>query len=501
MNETYKTRLRWADKAAFLGLFVAALLMASFLVFRKSAITLSEPIKLDFAGLSVCMPMENGWQCEKRWKYQQNSFTLGSFFAAGPGSITTLVSCRYLLAAANVAPKALLEEKASVAGGTIAETGQTETGGTAKGLQGGYVLTIDWARVEKAKTPFYTFFGIVKLPNDRRLDIEVHQAVGNTDMAEEVFKAVTGSLEFTDNQKLEAGGKIVAEIKSKGLDSFLSSRFAKSPQSSSRLDNEGRENFFFIKDAGGSTIGFAMEAMGLGVAEEPQTDVEPGTQLNITTGSFYYLSGRYGQEQAAVFRSDNSFSEFIWRGRVNRPGSRSGTEIVGKDGIMTVKQFRRRAEEKIYQLGPAAIPDAISEFVFGQMLDSDLKEILVDIIEANGEIIPARIGRVETPSSLDSQNQGSETGAAGEEPAYVFNIELLDGRGFSEQVYLDEQMQVSRIVFQHESTYTLERTDAENVLKEFPEQGRYILQSSAGEALRQEDKILKQQDQSQEDGE
>jgi len=501
MNETYKTRIRWADKAAFLGLFVAALLMASFVVFRKSAIVLSEPIKLDFAGLSVCMPMGNGWQSEKQWKYQQNSFTLGSFFAAGQGSISTLVSCRYLLAAANVAPETLLEEKASIVGGTVAETGKIETGGTAEGSQGAGVLAIDWARVKNPKTSFYTFLGVAQLPNGRRLDIEVHQAEGDTVMAEEIFKAVAGSLGFTDDQSLEAGSKIVAEIKSKGLDSFLSSRFANSPQSSGSLDDEGRKNFFLIKDAGGSTIGFAMEAMGFHFSEKPQTDAEPGAQLNITAGSFYYLGGRYGQEQAAFFQSDNSFSEFIWRGRISLPGGRSGTDIVCKDGIMTVKQFSLRAEERNYQIGPAAIPDVLSEFVFSQMLDSDRKEILVDIIGANGEIIPARVSRVETPQPLDSQNQGSETDVAGEEPAYVFNIEILDGRGFSERVYLDGQMQASRIVLQHESTYTLERTSAENVLKEFPEQGKYILQSSAGGALQQDDKMPEQQDQSQEDSE
>ncbi|MDD5326592.1 MAG: hypothetical protein PHY02_02115 [Phycisphaerae bacterium] len=486
MNGTYKKKTYWANKAAFFGLFIAALLIARFVVLWKSAIVLSGPIKLEFAGLSVCMPMGNGWQTEKQWKYEQSSFALGSFLASGSSSITTLVSCRYLLAAEKAAPEVLFEEKASEVGGTVAETGRIETGGAAEGSQGRGVPAIDWARIEKSKTQFHTFVGVVQLPNNRRLDIEVHQAVGDAGMAEEIFKAVAGGLEFTDNRMLEAGGKIVSEIKNKGLESFLSPRFADSDLSAKSPQGDGREIFFLIKDEKESTIGFAMEVMDSRLAEKPQADVEPEAQLNITAGSFYYIGGRYGQEQAAFFQSDNSFSEFIWRGRTSRPGGRGGTEIVGKDGIMTVKQFSRRVEEKNYQIGPAAMPDVLSEFIFSQMLDSDLKEILVDIIEADGEIIPACIRRAETPNSFDSQNQSGGIDVAGEEPAHVFSIELLDGRGFSEQVYLDGQMQVLRILLRHENIYILERTSTENLLKEFPEQGSYILQSSARGALQQE---------------
>ena len=60
----------------------------------------------------------------------------------------------------------------------------------------------------------------------------------------------------------------------------------------------------------------------------------------------------------------------------------------------------------------------------------------------------------------------------------------MDGQGFSEQVYLDGQRRISRMLLQQESTYTFERTGAENILREFPEQGSYILQ--------RKDKILEQ---------
>ena len=476
MNGTYETRRRSVDKIAFFGLFIAVLLIAYFIALWRSAVVLSEPIELNCAGLSVCIPKGVGWRSEKQWKYQRNIFTLDSFFNLGPGSVTAIVSCRYLLAATKATSDELFEEKVSAVGGSkIAKTGQIEMGrpgsSFAKGPQNRGIPTLNWAHIKRPETLFDMFFGVAQLPNNRRLDIEVYQDAGDTDLAEGIFKSVTESLKFTDNRLLEAGGKIVAEIKGRGLDGFLAS------------PKEGwdRESFFLIKDAGGHTIGFTGELLGSHFAGSP----------NILAGSFYYIRGRYDQEQATFFQSDNSFNEFVWKSETRNPAGRSGAEIVlGKDGIMTVKEFDRQAEEKDYQISPAAIPEVLDEFVFSQMLDSDQKEIFVDIIEADGKITPAHICRTEesspfAPTVPEGQNGGgSGAEVTREEAAYVFRVEFLDGRGFSEKVYLDDQRQISRRLIEQEGTYTLERTSAENILREFPEQGSYILQKK--------DKILEQ---------
>jgi hypothetical protein len=486
MNGTYETRSRWVDKIAFLGLFIAVLLIACFIVIWRSAIVLSEPIELNCAGLSVCIPTGNGWRSEKQWKYQQNAFTLDSFFNPVPGSVTAIVSCRYQLAATKTTPEVLFEEKASAVGGSkIAKTGQIEMGrpgsSFAKDPQNKSIPTIDWAHIKGSKTLFDTFFGVAQLPNNRRLDIEVYQAAGDTDLTEGIFKSVTESLKLTDNPLLEAGSKIVAEIKAKGLDSFLASVGNK--------QEWDRESFFLIKDARERTIGFTMEALGSHFAERPQNgaalEPAPEAQLNILAWSFYYIRGRYDQEQVTFFQSDNSFNEFVWKNETSGPSGRSGVEIVlDKNGIMTVKEFDLQAKEKDYQISPAAIPDVLGKYIFSQMLDSDQKEIFVDIIEADGKITPALISRIEAGSPFASQNRSSGADVAQEEAAYLFRMEFLDGRGFSEQVYLDDQRRISRISLQQESTYTLERTSVENILREFPEQGSYILQKK--------DKILEQ---------
>lgn len=369
MNETYETRGRWADKIVFFGLFIAVLIIAHFIAVLRSAIVLSEPIVLDCAGLSVCIPTGNLWRSEKQWKYQQNTFTLDSYFNPGRGSVTAIVSCRYLLASIKTAPNELFEEKASTIGRSkIAETGRIEISGldlpSTKDSQNGSVPSLNWAHIESlpisrgpSKMLFDIFFGVAQLPNNRRLDIEVYQTTGDTDVAEEIFKSVADSVKFAGNHLLEAGGKIVAEIKNKGLDSFLAS--------ANNKKGRGRENFFLIKDAGERTIGFTMEAMNYPESEQ------------LRAVSFYYIRGQYDQEQTSFFQSRNALDEFVWKSQTSGPDGRSGAEIVlGKDGIMTVKEFDWQTKEKLYQISPAAIPDILGELHLYKCLIATRKKSL-----------------------------------------------------------------------------------------------------------------------------
>jgi hypothetical protein len=222
-----------ADKIALLGLFVVALLTARFITTSRSAIVLSEPMELSYTGLSVSIPAGNGWQSERRWKYQKDSFILSSFFDSGAGNVIALARCRYLLAATKPPTNVLFEEKASVIGGVIVKTGQIRTGrgGShfAEGLQNGVPLIIDWVHIKKPETLFDMFFGTAQLPDSRQLNIEVYQTMGDTNLARWVFERITESLKFIDNQLLEAGSEIIAEIKIKGIASFLGTRFAEFP--------------------------------------------------------------------------------------------------------------------------------------------------------------------------------------------------------------------------------------------------------------------------------
>ncbi len=487
-----------ADKIVLLGLFIVALLAARLITVSRSAIVLSEPIELNYSGLSLSMPAGNGWQSEKQWRYQGNAFILSSFFNSGSGSVTALARCQYLLAATRATPDILLKEKTSAIGGVIAKTGQTRTGGPhsrfAKEFQNGLPLTIDWAHIKKPETLFDVFFGTIRLPNNRQLNIEVYQTAGDTDLTRRVFERIAESLRFKDNQLLEAGSEIIAEIKSKGIESFLAPTVL---LRKSKQWGQSREDFFLIKDAKGNSVGFTMEIL---------IDSAPEAQLNIKGVSLLYIRGPFTREHAVFFQSRDNLDEFAWKSETSSSTGKSSVEVVlGKAGVMTVKEYGPRAKEKNYQLGAAAIPKVLLDLAFSQLLERDDERIIVDIIEADGEIIPTLVSRidVEDPVAAESDPILQKDGEMGtqEEVSYALKIEPLDGRGFSEHLYLNAQRRISKRLLRspnaikgvggplrQKGIYTLGRSSVEDVLRQFPERADYILVVSS--ELSRRDPIL-----------
>ena len=436
MNDTHETKKMGGDKIALLGLFIAALLIARLIVAFKSSLLFSDSVQLSHTGLSVKMPSGNGWECDKQWKYQENTFTLSSVFPAGSSRPTARAYCRYILGADTTTPFERFDQEAANADATIVETNQTRTG----------TLTIDWAKVDKPEVFLCVFLGTARLPDNRQLDIEVHQVAGDHQMAEQVFKRIIEDLKFEDNKLLKTGTEVVTEIKSKGLGSFL--------------DNQNRQAFFLIKDSRKHAIGFTMDVL---------VDSGPGARLNIRAGSLSYIRGLRPREQGTSFQCSNDLSEFVFKSEISKRTGRSGTEIIaGKDNIMTLRKFEAEPDEKSYRLNPSAIPEVFFDQLLKQMIDSGKKEIIVDIIQANGKIIPAHISGIEVTKDM----------AADEDAAYVFMLELLDGQGFSERLYLNDRHQVYKRLIRQDNIYILERTDIGSIMGEFPEREEYILQKN-----------------------
>jgi hypothetical protein len=88
----------------------------------------------------------------------------------------------------------------------------------------------------------------------------------------------------------------------------------------------------------------------------------------------------------------------------------------------------------------------------------------VDIIQPEGTILPIFISRAERKDF-----------AAEKDVAHVFKVEFLDGQGFSEWLYLDEQGRISKRRLRRGRIYLLERSSAERIAREFPGRADYIL--------------------------
>ena len=430
MSDFQDMKKRGGDIIGLLGLFVLAVLLAYFTVALKSVVKLSEPIPLSHTGLSVSMPVGNGWHSEQLWMYHKNAFILSSVLMLRPNKVTGWAHCQYQWTAKKVAPEDRFAWKASGVDGEIVETGRTQAEG----------LTVDWARIERPDILLTTFWGTAGLPNGRQLDIEVHQIMSDPERSKRIFNCILNNLRFKDNPLLEAGTEVVTALKSQGLDY--------SP------NNQNHRSSYLIKDSTGQPIGFTMDIL---------INSERDARWNVQGAGFLYFGARNDFEQETLFKCSDNLEEFIYRRKFNSEQETSGTEVVLEEsGVLKVRTSGRQTETSEYYPGSAALPDVFFDHILRQMLEDNRREIVVDFIEASGKIVPTFISRIEAENL---------------QAAYVFDLEFLDDQGFSQSVFLDEQKQIFRSVIQQEDQYVLERTSAENIAKEFPQYAQRILHS------------------------
>jgi len=441
MDNTRGTKKHEYDKIALLGLFALSLLMAYLIVVFRSRILFSDPIRLSKTGLSVSMPSGLNWQSEKKWKYQENMFSVSSLSPRGSDRPTAWASCRYMLSAEAATPQMQFQQRASAINAVVRQTNKTQTN----------KLTIDWARIDIPEMQFSMFFGTSRLPDNRQLDIEVGRIAGEVELTEQIFKRIIENLKFEDNRLLKAGAEIVATIKSRGLSNFL--------------NNQNRQAYFLIKDEEKNNIGFTMDVL-------IKTGIDgsaAGDQPDIRAAGQFYIRGQDFVEHATSFQCSNNLDEFVYKSETNTRTDKSGAEmILDESDAITIRKFHTQPEGNSYQLGPAMIPDVFLDQLLMQMLDSDKDQIIIDIIEATGNIIPTYLAKIEAEEDMTSE----------ENATYAFELELLDGRGFSERLFMNDQKQVYKRVAHQKSIYILERTSAENIAREFPEHADRILRNS-----------------------
>ncbi|GAH66530.1 unnamed protein product, partial [marine sediment metagenome] len=186
---------------------------------------------------------------------------------------------------------------------------------------------------------------------------------------------------------------------------------------------------FLIKDARKRTLGFTMDEF---------IDAGPDVESNIHVAGLLYTRSFLVQEQVTSFKSNNSFDEFTWNRRTT--AASIDTQLsLDKTGVMTIRKPGTTPKENRCRPGPAAIPNILLEQLLAQILDSNTKNVIVDIIEADGTITPTYIYRTEL-----------EDNAVNKEMSYLLKLMPIDGRGYFRWVYLNDQKQISKVVLQEE---------------------------------------------------
>lgn len=435
MSRKFDLKKLEPDKIALLGMFALALFIANIIVSVKSAIIFSEPIELAHTGLSIPVPLGNGWQSDKKWDYEKNTFILSSYFTLDTDRPTVGAYYVYMLNAEKIGPQAFFEQKTTEIGGRILRTGQKQIKG----------LSIDWAQIEQPEFSFNSFLATAELPYNRRLSIEVRQIIGDIDMAEKVFNKILDSINFEDNRLFETGSAIVEAIRNKGLDNLM--------------DEKNKQSYYMIKDSNRRNIGFMIDVL---------IDSQQNTDFNIKAAGHLY--GENLREQAMLFQCTNNLEKFYWESETNDSSGRNLTSIaLEKNGVMTVRQTVTQTESK-YNLSSIAIPDIFITQLLNQIIESNTKQVIVDVIDADGKITPTIVSLLEEKDDITAGNQA----------AYTLKMESLDGRNFSKLVYLNNNRQIEKVISQqNKKEYIFEPTTRARIILEFPERAEFISQRNS----------------------
>jgi hypothetical protein len=432
MVDENKARQNTTEKVAMATILVISLLVARLVMHSKTSIRLSLPIELSRSGLSLSMPSGNGWKCEDKWTQENNVFSAGSIFIAGGAKNQSYAQCRYLLAAQKDTP---LER----AGRRYIKAETIETGTTMAGD-----IPVDWANVI-TEAGFEIIVGVAELPGGRQLEIEVLLTAEEQGRAQKVFDRIVKSIRFNDNGLLQAGIRLISNIRNKGLDIAR--------------DEDSSVSFFTIADSHDKIIGFTMDAMEL---------VRADANTTINAADYYYLRGTASDEQVSFLSGGADLQQFTWRVETSSKMGSKGIEMTADAGILTVRRSRaglsvnRRAgrETGEYELSETAVPDIILGPVLTRVLDSNEQAFLIDIIRSDGIITPAYVEKMPPDK--------------GQTDGYSTRMEWLDGRGYWQQTYYNSSKKAAKITLGQESTYTLISTDANEITRIFPERANLV---------------------------
>lgn len=440
MRESYEFKKPGIDKITLLGLFVLALLLAHLIVLSKKTVRLNKPVELHPFGLSISLPTGAGWRAQSRWTCRKNAYQISSLFASTPDSFETVVNCTYSLAPLKLEPDDWFNQ---IASSYSAQIINKDTIITAQPDQN---LTFSCARLKADDRLLDIRLATTELPYGKRLDIELHNYSGDSELAEETFKKVLQNAGFQDNKILAAAASVVDKIKKTGIDNLLEAN---------------QNSFFLIENLQQKAIGFTNTITTTSAVSEPFSQ----DRLNAEIADYQYIRDAFPSEHLALFKCNGSISRFSYKSETASLIGRTGHEIIlDPNGIVTLKSSKDRPRPQKFRPSSLAVPNLLLDQVLIQMLTDNQKTMLIEMINYDGKIIPALITKKQQSDNLVDQIE-----------SHTFNVELLDGSGFTQQIYLDSRPQISKALLFYDNKYILVRCSQEKILNLFPEKAGYLL--------------------------
>lgn len=445
MQLTMQKNKYTASELALLAIFAVSLVFAGILTAWRNRIPMSEPVILDFAGITVSVPQGGKWLALKRWGYNKkyNNFVLASTIVQDKVH-AAFAELTYIFTPETPDPVEYINNHLA-SGADITDEGVILRDG----------VELFWRQVKPSELNAVVYVAAARLTADRLLHIKVF-AYRNVVSAEKVFMSVTKTLRFDRNEQLEQGIQFVRHLKDKQIPQLIRNETGPSMNRiylinrTEDVEEEIQRQRIFD--------GFVVEHFKINYRNEYQP---------VECTSFFLMGDPKGGRADTFFQSDLTFDTFAWKSkRATFDGDVAGIIQIelDKHGILSYINLYAEPERNIVHPGPLAIPEILLDAVATELLDYPGEAVIVDIIFSDGRIIPTRISKI-TPADLN---------ASLKDIAFAVKVQFLHHVDSLQIIYFDRNRDIIAKLEGAKATVVGYRSSSADLLNAFEEWTEHI---------------------------
>ncbi|MCI0499707.1 MAG: hypothetical protein L0Y36_08525 [Planctomycetales bacterium] len=394
------------SEIVLLVIFVFGLLIACWLVRVKRQITLSEPVSLAGAGLSVSMPenrktaipesrrisMPDDWGGRDSWSYETNSMILTGHRKSRGGDV--VVQWRYNLHTSDDSPNRVLQRWAAATKTAVQKTYTIEQ-----------PVAMEYAFFgpgPNAENGLYR--GVAMLDFGRSLELLVVPHMNDATYAERIFKTLAGSIHYTKPQELNDGLAM--------LDAFLLTREKEGPRQSQPeeaflvTDEQGRYRGYYIRRDSFADDGQSYHRMQIRKLEYGGWQIESDLRLNPAGKDYLWKTASRPSQSPAPMTCD-----------------------IKSDGKGTLRVESNVGPPRILDVPLFILPEPLLSDYARLLLASNYAGVVVDVLEDAGEAFPVRLEKI-----LPDQVRHAKLDNA----ASVVRLDFLHKAGSYEELFFNQ---------------------------------------------------------------
>ncbi len=398
MNEDTVKQYSLAE-IAFLTIFMLGLMLSWLLVKSRHRVLLSDPVTLPGAGLSVCMPVNTGWNFESGWRYESDS----SMVLVGQHQFRqarkTSIRWRYVICSPALTAADILQHRAAETGSRL---------GPVKTLSG--PLAMQYAIVYPEGSEYTFYLGVAPLDFGRHLELQVfvYQQF-DLHYADTLFQSLAAGIDYNPPEPLKAGMELV-------------DRFWQAVQSGSLAPGSRDDAVFLLKNTTNQPVGYSYSHT---------------SPVRTNSDIRWQMQTRHYEHRLSRIKStlliDASNQHFNWKTTLQQAGAGRPRQYTlmqeAGSGVDIRTDFEGGRQLSCNRL---LLPELLLPDCAALLLENGAAELTVDILSATGLVVP----------TILKQEDVQTAAAQSEQIAFVVSVDFLNNPYLYEELYYDTNRQL-----------------------------------------------------------